>query len=55
MQMRWTRGASASLYLSAVIALSALVYRYVEEPANRWLRSRARVALDVALEAPLQS
>ena len=43
--LRWTRVASASVYLSAVIAVSALVYRYVEEPANRWLRSRVQAAL----------
>ncbi len=43
--LRWTRDASASVFLTAVIAVSALVYRYVEEPANRWLRGRIQVAL----------
>jgi peptidoglycan/LPS O-acetylase OafA/YrhL len=43
--LRWTRSASASVFLAAVIAISALVYRFVEEPANRWLRSRIHVAL----------
>jgi peptidoglycan/LPS O-acetylase OafA/YrhL len=43
--LRWTRDASASVFLAAVIAVSALVYRYVEEPANRWLRGRIHVAL----------
>lgn len=43
--LRWVRAASASIYISAVIAVSAVVYRYVEEPANRWLRRRVQVAL----------
>lgn len=43
--LRWTRDASAGVFLAAVIAVSALVYRYVEEPANRWLRGRIQVAL----------
>jgi peptidoglycan/LPS O-acetylase OafA/YrhL len=43
--LRWTRDASASVFLTAVIAVSALVYRYLEEPANRWLRGRVQVAL----------
>jgi peptidoglycan/LPS O-acetylase OafA/YrhL len=43
--LRLTRAGSASVYLSTVIGVSALVYRYVEEPANRWLRSRVHAAL----------
>jgi peptidoglycan/LPS O-acetylase OafA/YrhL len=43
--LRWARAASASIYLTAVIAVSAVVYRFVEEPANRWLRRRVQVAL----------
>jgi peptidoglycan/LPS O-acetylase OafA/YrhL len=43
--LRWSRAVSAPVYLSAVIAVSALVYRYVEEPTNRWLRSRIHAAL----------
>lgn len=43
--LRWARAASASVYISAVIGVSALVYRFVEEPANRWLRRRVQVAL----------
>jgi peptidoglycan/LPS O-acetylase OafA/YrhL len=39
--LRWSRAASAPVYLSAVIGVSALVYRFVEEPANRWLRRGA--------------
>jgi len=35
---RWTRQCSGVLYIGAVIAASALVYRFVEEPANRYLR-----------------
>jgi peptidoglycan/LPS O-acetylase OafA/YrhL len=42
--LRWTRNLSGSLYLSAVIGVSALVYRFIEEPANRFLRSRLKVA-----------
>jgi peptidoglycan/LPS O-acetylase OafA/YrhL len=38
--LRWTRSFSVGLYLALVIGLSALVYRFVEEPANRWLRMR---------------
>jgi peptidoglycan/LPS O-acetylase OafA/YrhL len=43
--LRWPHGISAPVYLSAVIVISALVYRFLEEPANRWVRSRARAAL----------
>ena len=35
---RWTRQFSGALYITAVIAASAVVYRFVEEPANRYLR-----------------
>jgi peptidoglycan/LPS O-acetylase OafA/YrhL len=35
---RWLPHHSAAAYLAAVIGISALVYRYVEEPANRYLR-----------------
>jgi len=38
--LRWSREFSALLYLAVVIGLSALVYRFIEEPANRWLRTR---------------
>jgi peptidoglycan/LPS O-acetylase OafA/YrhL len=38
--LRWTRNFSVAAYLALVIGLSALVYRFVEEPANRWLRTR---------------
>jgi peptidoglycan/LPS O-acetylase OafA/YrhL len=47
------RNVSAWIYISAVIAVSALVYRFIEEPANRWLRSRLaprRRRLEVALQ-----
>ncbi len=43
--MRWSKSFSAPLYLAAVIAVSALVYRFFEEPANRYLRSRVQAAL----------
>lgn len=36
--LRWTHQASAIVYVSVVIGVSAVVYRYVEEPANRRLR-----------------
>jgi peptidoglycan/LPS O-acetylase OafA/YrhL len=36
--LRWTRAISASVYLALVVAVSAAVYRFVEEPANRYLR-----------------
>lgn len=35
---RCTRQFSGALYIGAVIAASALVYRFVEEPANKFLR-----------------
>jgi peptidoglycan/LPS O-acetylase OafA/YrhL len=36
---RWSREFSALFYLTLVIGISALVYRFIEEPANRYLRS----------------
>lgn len=36
--LRWTRAISAGVYIAVVIAVSAAVYRFVEEPANRYLR-----------------
>lgn len=38
--LRWSHQASALVYMLAVIAISALVYRYIEEPANRFLRGK---------------
>jgi peptidoglycan/LPS O-acetylase OafA/YrhL len=38
---RWLPGFSAGLYLLAVVLVALLVYRYVEEPVNRYIRSRA--------------
>ncbi|HEV2446003.1 MAG TPA: acyltransferase, partial [Candidatus Sulfopaludibacter sp.] len=38
--LRWSRQASAVVYVCAVIAISAAVYRFIEEPANRYLRAR---------------
>jgi peptidoglycan/LPS O-acetylase OafA/YrhL len=43
--LRWSRSFSAALYIAVVIAVSAAVYRFIEEPANRYLRSRVSVAL----------
>lgn len=42
--LRWT-GQSAAVYMTGVIGISAAVYRWIEEPANRYLRSRIQVAL----------
>jgi peptidoglycan/LPS O-acetylase OafA/YrhL len=36
--LRWSREASAAVYIGVVIGVSALVYRFIEEPANRYLR-----------------
>ncbi len=38
--LRWSRSFSVLLYLTLVIGIAALVYRFIEEPANRWLRIR---------------
>ncbi len=38
--LRWSKEFSALVYLTLVIGISALVYRFIEEPANRWLRTR---------------
>jgi peptidoglycan/LPS O-acetylase OafA/YrhL len=38
--LRWSRGGSAWVYVTVVIAVSTLVYRFIEEPANRYLRAR---------------
>ncbi|HTS30726.1 MAG TPA: acyltransferase [Bryobacteraceae bacterium] len=43
----WSGEVSAAAYVSLVIAASAWVYCFVEEPANRYLRSR----LDTALQS----
>jgi len=43
--LRFSRGLSAALYITAVIAISAGVYRFIEEPANRYLRSRFQATL----------
>ena len=42
--LRMGRGFSPALYIAAVIAVSAAVYRLIEEPANRYLRSRLEVS-----------
>jgi peptidoglycan/LPS O-acetylase OafA/YrhL len=39
--LRW-HGASPVLYMALVIGVSAVVYGFFEEPANRWLRDRVR-------------
>ena len=43
--LRWSRSASGAIYILAVIAVSAAVYKFIEEPANRYLRSRVHTAL----------
>lgn len=40
---RWTRQTSGPVYIGAVILASALVYRFIEEPANRYLRQLVKV------------
>jgi peptidoglycan/LPS O-acetylase OafA/YrhL len=35
---RWSPGISPAVYVALVIVISAAVYRYFEEPANRYLR-----------------
>jgi peptidoglycan/LPS O-acetylase OafA/YrhL len=35
---RWTHAFSAPLYIAIVIAISALAFEFLEEPANRYLR-----------------
>lgn len=42
---RYVRTFSPAAYLALVIAASALVYKILEEPANRWLRARFHRAL----------
>jgi peptidoglycan/LPS O-acetylase OafA/YrhL len=39
---RWTGSASGWIYVAVVIAISAAVYRFIEEPANRYLRQRVQ-------------
>jgi peptidoglycan/LPS O-acetylase OafA/YrhL len=39
---RWAPALSAAWYMAAVVFVSMLVYRYVEEPANRLIRGWAR-------------
>jgi peptidoglycan/LPS O-acetylase OafA/YrhL len=41
---RWIRQFSGLLYIGAVIAASALAFRFIEEPANRYLRGLVRPA-----------
>jgi peptidoglycan/LPS O-acetylase OafA/YrhL len=38
--LRWSRSVSGGVFIAVVIAVSAGVYRFIEEPANRYLRSR---------------
>ena len=40
--LRWSHRFSPGLYVALVIAISALVYGWFEEPANRYLRSGLR-------------
>ena len=37
---RWTKAGSGMVFVIGVIAVSALVYGFIEEPANRYLRGR---------------
>jgi peptidoglycan/LPS O-acetylase OafA/YrhL len=38
---RWSPHMPAVVYVALVILISAVVYRYFEEPANRYLRPKA--------------
>src|SRR5262249_21710966 len=51
--LRVSRDFSVWVYMGAVIGISALVYWLLEEPANRWLRSRLvpRRRFQTALQA----
>ena len=42
--LRWSRSVSGGVFITLVIAVSAVVYRFIEEPANRYLRSRVQGA-----------
>jgi peptidoglycan/LPS O-acetylase OafA/YrhL len=37
----WRIPFAAEIYVGVVLIVSALVYRWIEEPANRYLRARA--------------
>jgi peptidoglycan/LPS O-acetylase OafA/YrhL len=37
---RWSRSGVAAVYVALVVGISVTVYRFFEEPANRFLRSR---------------
>jgi peptidoglycan/LPS O-acetylase OafA/YrhL len=39
---RWSPVYSAGMYLLAVVLTAVLVYRFLEEPANRYIRSKAQ-------------
>jgi peptidoglycan/LPS O-acetylase OafA/YrhL len=41
----WSGELCGAVYVTAVIAISACVYYFLEEPANRFLRSRFEIAL----------
>ena len=43
--LRWSHDFAAAAYIAAVLAVSAAVYSFIEEPANRGLRSRFQAAL----------
>jgi peptidoglycan/LPS O-acetylase OafA/YrhL len=38
--LRWSRSFSACWYIAGVVAVSAVVYGLIEEPAHRWLRKQ---------------
>jgi peptidoglycan/LPS O-acetylase OafA/YrhL len=46
------KGSSGTLFVLAVIAVSAAVYRFVEEPANRYLRARFKSPAQPQLVRP---
>jgi peptidoglycan/LPS O-acetylase OafA/YrhL len=52
---RWAPHYSPFLYVAAVILVSSFVYRYFEEPMNRYLRSRGRPAQATSDQFPKTS
>lgn len=50
----WNYRFAPYIYVIAVIALSALVYRWIEEPANRYLRARVSQKCEARQTAALE-
>jgi peptidoglycan/LPS O-acetylase OafA/YrhL len=48
----WRMRFAPEIYVAMVIALSALVYRWIEEPANRYLRGRVSASRGPRVREP---